>query len=91
MYFNNTQWKLKFTEKKGIILKRFRYIGCLISTNDKLFGLKLYLWLTTYTVVDLSDWDRLLGNLNVVQWNHVWKKKLYHLNWYMRYVCFTGK
>lgn len=77
MYFNNIQWKLTFTKKKkkkGIILKRFRYIGCLIFNNDKLFGLKFYLWLTTYTVVDSSDWDRLLGNLNVVQWNHVWKK-----------------
>lgn len=65
MHFNNTRGKLKFT-KNDITFKRFRYIECLISNNVKLFRLKLYFRLTTYTVIDLSDGDRWLGNFKAV-------------------------
>jgi len=78
------------SQKNDIKLKRFRYIECLISNNVKLFGLKLYFRLTTYTVIDLSDGDRWLGSFRAVP---CMKKKLYRLNWNTRYyyVCFTGK
>jgi len=41
--------------ENDITVKRFKYIECLISNNGKLFRLKLYLRLTTYTIIDLSD------------------------------------